>query len=789
MSAVVRNLPIRRKVSLIVMLTVTMALVLACTAFIVYDYGSDRRSMADDVDTLAKVLASNSAASLIFHDPEAAGEILSAVRAQPSIRSAAIYDRTNRPFVTYGQSDVRWLPRDYADHVVIGADSIQTFRTIRFRGEAIGTLYLAADLRELQTRMRLQIVVGSSILAATLFLALLLTRGLQRLVTDPLLDLARAAGRVTREKNYSIRVTAREDSGADEIAALKRAFNNMLEEIESRDEALRRHQAELSGQVEQRTSELHDANRALVHAKDIAETVAEINAQLSRQSALILNTATDGIVGIDLDGQLTFLNPAAAAMFGKELADFQHMTVHTAIHYRPDGTHLNDSSCLLGYALRRGESLTRANDEFCRSDGTAFPVEYSATPMRDEQGRVLGSVLTFRDVSEQRAIEKMKDEFVSTVSHELRTPLTSIRGALGLLKSGLLGSVEAKGQRMLEIAVSNTDRLVRLINDILDLERIDSGQFDLSRDPIDAHALMAQAVDGVQTVADAAGVRLVLEPVDAILWVDADRILQTLTNLLGNAIKFSLPSTTVTISGLRKDEMFTFRVADSGRGIPANKVDTIFERFQQVDASDSRDKGGSGLGLAICRSIVNAHGGRIWTEPNGEQGSVFLFTVPVSPTSTAASLTGELIGPKTLLVCEEEGPATSWIVATLRKHGFVVLVTSADNVLAGAEANNPDGIIVNLGAEFDAAPIVDMLKGHPRTRNIPIGIATADPQASLGSFAGNVRAWIRMPLQWEDVLSAVAKLCWTPQVLIVEDDADLARVMSAALQARSIRTM
>ena len=293
--------------------------------------------------------------------------------------------------------------------------------------------------------------------------------------------------------------------------------------------------------------------------------------------------------------------------------------------------------------MRNDEVLRQVSDEvFWRKDGTSFPVDYLAAPILDGKERVTGVAVTFRDVTERRAVERLKSEFVSTVSHELRTPLTSIRGALGLLGSGLLGPVAQKGQRMLEIAISNTDRLVRLINDMLDLERIGSGKVELARGAVDANAVMVQASEGLQSMADQAVVRLVIEPETGTLWGDSDRIMQTLTNLIGNAIKFSPPGTTVTVSGASREADFVFCIADQGRGVPAEKLEMIFERFSQVDASDSRDKGGSGLGLAICQSIVTAHGGRIWAETNHPAGSRFQFTIPLAASSTKPPATIDL---------------------------------------------------------------------------------------------------------------------------------------------------
>jgi signal transduction histidine kinase len=257
----------------------------------------------------------------------------------------------------------------------------------------------------------------------------------------------------------------------------------------------------------------------------------------------------------------------------------------------------------------------------------------------------------------------MKDEFVSVVSHELRTPLTSIRTALGILAQGCLDEQPDKSQRMLEIAFSNTNRLVRLINDILDLERIKFGKALMQKQACNAANLMLQSVDTMRAMAEKAEVNLAVTPISAQLWVDPDRIIQTLTNLLSNAIKFSPPQATVWVTAERRrpdsfefpvfsaaiDELATnsdqpspleaedhsqpdvllISIQDQGRGIPEDKLESIFDRFQQLDASNSGHQGGTGLGLTICRSIVQQHGGQIWVESTVGKGSTFYFTLPL----------------------------------------------------------------------------------------------------------------------------------------------------------------
>jgi signal transduction histidine kinase len=235
-----------------------------------------------------------------------------------------------------------------------------------------------------------------------------------------------------------------------------------------------------------------------------------------------------------------------------------------------------------------------------------------------------------QDVTARKQVERVKDEFVSVVGHELRTPLTSIRGSLGLLEGGVVGKLPEEAQRMLATAVANTDRLVRLINDILDIERLDSERTGLEFEAVSAATLIEQSVQVVQAVADTAGVEIRSRTNEIEVTADPDRIVQTLTNLIGNAIKFSGRGMAVEVAVEVYGSRATFSVKDTGRGIPVELLGAIFERFSQVDASDARERGGTGLGLAISRSIVEHHGGRIWAESREGEGATFLFTLPLS---------------------------------------------------------------------------------------------------------------------------------------------------------------
>jgi PAS domain S-box-containing protein len=352
--------------------------------------------------------------------------------------------------------------------------------------------------------------------------------------------------------------------------------------------------------------------------------------QLGRQNELILTSVGEGLCGVDLQGKTTFVNPAAAKLLGYSVEELLGQSIEVLLPpYKTDGTAYDLTSSPLYAALRRGLIHQGMDEIFQRKNGSIFPVEYICTPIR-EQKEIVGVVIAFKDITERQMVERMKDEFVSVVSHELRTPLTSIHGALRMLASGLLNNQPEKGKRLLEIAVDSTDRLARLINDILDVERIESGKVTMNKKVCFATDLMDRAADVMQAMAEKGGVTLLASAVSAPLWVDPDRIMQTLTNLLSNAIKFSPRGATVWLKAEEQGEHVLFQVKDQGRGIPQDKLESIFERFQQVDTSDARNHEGTGLGLAICRSIVQQHDGQIWVESTLGEGSTFYFTLPLA---------------------------------------------------------------------------------------------------------------------------------------------------------------
>ncbi|MGB3299847.1 MAG: GAF domain-containing protein [Phormidesmis sp.] len=423
--------------------------------------------------------------------------------------------------------------------------------------------------------------------------------------------------------------------------------------------------ASLEERVSQRTAQLEQANESL--KQEMAERERAFQAlqeardalkRLGHQNELILNAAGEGIYGIDPKGKIVFVNPAAIRALGRPKAKVINHFMHDLInHSKPDGTVYSWQQSPIFKTLKHGQTHHVAGDLFFRQDNQPFPVEYVSTSIQ-EKGNIIGAVVIFQDITERQAIETMRDEFIAVVSHELRTPLTSIRAALGLLAQAKLEIPASQRQRMVEIAFSNTNRLVRLVSDILDVERIKLGKITLNRQTCDLADIMTQSADEMRAMADNHHIQLSVLPLSAQLNADRDRIMQTFSNLFSNAIKFSPAGTTVWATAQQIDAsnqstvesslspkgkeaiqstlaqapaLALIQVKDQGNGIPEDKLEDIFTQFEQLNTSDAAHQGGTGLGLAICRSIVQQHQGEMWAESTPNVGSRLFFTLPLLP--------------------------------------------------------------------------------------------------------------------------------------------------------------
>ena len=363
-----------------------------------------------------------------------------------------------------------------------------------------------------------------------------------------------------------------------------------------------------------------------------------------REQELIVASVADGLYGIGVDGSINMQNPASARMLGYATEALLGQDAHACLHrHRPDGSEYPLDACPIHATLEDGVTRVVYDDVFWRLDGTSLPVEYAVSARTNDQGLRNGAIVAFRDVTERRAVERLKSEFVSTVSHELRTPLTAIRAALGLALGGAVGELPAKVREVLDVASRNSERLTALINDLLDLEKIEAGRASFHDEYLELTEVVRRAVEMNQPYADRFDVhfRVAADSEPLPVLADEGRLMQVLTNLLSNAAKYSPRGGTVTISVERTGTDATVAVRDHGPGVPEHFRARLFSRFAQADSADARAKGGTGLGLSIAQAIVDRMHGVVDFENHPEGGAVFRVRLPIAPGMLAAAKDGQ----------------------------------------------------------------------------------------------------------------------------------------------------
>ena len=428
-----------------------------------------------------------------------------------------------------------------------------------------------------------------------------------------------------------------------------------------------------------------------------------------------------------------------------------------------------------------------------------FQVAKRAMPASGAEPKVL---TVAQDVSARRHVDKLKEEFVATVSHELRTPLTSIRGALGMLVAGLAGELGADARSLLEIAHNSTERLVRLINDLLDIEKLESGRLSLRMEPLSLRQVLEQAVAQNAAYAREFGVSIEarLPPADAWVRGDPDRLAQVLANLLSNAVKHSPTGGVVELRAQRAGGMLEIGVRDHGAGIPEDFRSRVFERFSQADGSDVRRRGGTGLGLAITRSLVEQHGGTIGFETPEGGGTRFHVRLPAIqhplPAVAAPSVDA---GParRLVLVLDDDPESAAQLGTILQATGFHVATCGTTEGARALLATEPvSALAVSLALRREAPlAFIGALRGMPEYRHLPVlgvGVRPAgeDDAATLAGGAIGIGDWLSKPFDADRVVASV-RACLDPRdgrprVLHVEDDADLRALLAGLLEAEPL---
>ncbi|WP_420476199.1 ATP-binding protein [Noviherbaspirillum sp. ST9] len=454
-------------------------------------------------------------------------------------------------------------------------------------------------------------VLGSGMGLALLFSVLGLIAA--RRISRPLQDLADEAQRVQRRESAEIPVSR---AAYEEVQTLTGSLNALLSSLLQKESDLKELNLTLERRVEQRTRELEQA---------LAQGKAN-----ERRIQTIIDTAQDAFIAVDLNGRIADWNAAATRMFGWDADEaIGRPLVELVVPERFRASLANAMRAFnetgdIGALDRRLERVV------VNRKGEELPVEVTIGLAGSGDTYFFSAFL--HDISERKKVERMKNEFISTVSHELRTPMTSIRASLGMLADGFAGELPPDTRELIGIAHVSCERLVRLVNDVLDIEKIESGNMEFDMRPHRLRPLVDEAVDAVRGSAGQMGVRIEVEcdAGAAVVNADHDRMIQVLVNLLSNAIKFSPSGATVTLRVDADQGKVRVSVIDRGPGIPAEFRDRIFQKFAQADSTDSRQKGGTGLGLSICKSIVEQHGGSVSFVSETGQGAVFMVELPAA---------------------------------------------------------------------------------------------------------------------------------------------------------------
>jgi PAS domain S-box-containing protein len=508
---------------------------------------------------------------------------------------------------------------------------------------------------------------------------------------------------------------------------------------------------------------------------------------LSRQQA-IFSSAMVGIITLNESGSIEQLNPSAERMFGVTSAEVARRDIDRLIDL--GGPRDVSSAVQLRHLAADGDSLRELEGH--RADKTTFPINFELSDMPIGERRMF--VVFVRDITTRKRHERMKDEFVATVSHELRTPMTSIAGSLGLLAGGAAGPLPDPAKRLLAIAHSNSQRLVRLINDILDIEKIESGKVVFALQPVELKALTAQAIEANKGFAESFGVTVRLDPAsaEALVRVDPDRMTQVVINLLSNAVKFSPRGDEVVVAIENNGTTARVTVRDHGPGVPEDYRTRIFEKFVQVDATDARQKGGTGLGLSIVKQIMLRLGGEVGLEPAAGGGTVFHVELPCW--DHIELLETERLGRAgnaLVLLCEDDPDAAAVLAGRLRAAGFSTDVAcTADEAVKGAASRSYAAILVDLQLpDSDGISLIKNLRAQPRYHNTPIVVVSADPRRGRDdqrSSTLNVLDWLEKPVDTERLLHVLNRPIVRdnyvrPRILHLDDDRDVLRLVAQAL--------
>lgn len=682
-----RDLPIKRKLVGVILLTSFVVLGLTSLMLLTYELYSYKQTTRRSLATIADIIASNSTAVLIYDDRKLAAEILEGLAAEPEIAAAAMYDGEGKLYAAYPKDeDTAALPaRPGRDGIDFHLRDVTVFKPVREGDHRVGTLYLRGDLTGMYWRLGVYGLVLLAVLAVSAFVAWLLSHFFQRLISQPILDLAKTARLVSENRDYSTRAVKR---SGDEIGDFTEAFNSMLNQIQESHSALRASEERLSAVFQQ---------------------------------------AGAGIAQTDLDGRFLMVNDRFCEIVGRPRGELLTRRMHDITH----AADLGHYTYLMTHSAQDASSFV-VESRYDRPQGGFVWVRNSVAFIRNANGVADSALTVAEDITASKRTEKelerardealaaarAKDDFLAALSHELRTPLNPV--LLLASESAADTSLPERVREDFDTIRKNVELEARLIDDLLDLTRITRGKLLLDMRPHDVHAILQDALATVRSDLDAKQItpalRLACGP--ATVLGDAVRMQQIFWNVLKNAVKFTGDRGEIAIEtriDADKGEL-AVEITDTGIGLEPTEIERIFDAFSQGDHAGpggSHRFGGVGLGLAISRMLVELHHGSIRaSSPGRGRGAKFTIELPLlrsttrSPLETPASITAPASGLPAaqqvlrgrILLVEDHVPTRSTLQQLLmRRHYEVVAAGTMAEARALMETERVDFVISDIG--------------------------------------------------------------------------------------------
>lgn len=555
--------------------------------------------------------------------------------------------------------------------------------------------------------------------------------------------------------------------------------------------------------IHELNKDLKDAYVQLKSAKDSLELkVQERTKELmvsEKKYRSIIDDSFDPIITLNNKGEIISWNKGAEMTFGYKDSE---------VLIRPIDILICDKQKNLMNSLAEQGYLRNFISQWKTSGGEQMFVNITASEIENAN-----TCLIARDITKEKKVDQMKSDFISNVSHELRTPLTSIKGAVELVLAGAEGAITDSQANMLNIVRNNALRLIRLISDLLDLSKIESGKIEMEIKRHDIVPILKDTIAEIKPVADKKKIIIDYRPeVPALeLAFDKDRIKQVVVNLIGNAIKFTPEDGTITLSlKENNNNCVDVAVTDTGIGISRENFKKLFERFQQVDSSTTRVYGGTGLGLAISKSIVEMHKGRIWVESTPGKGSTFAFSLPalqkehskvqvVEPQAEASEK--EIEKPsysvKKVMVVDDDKDVACIISEYLQKKNYeVTVVNSGMDAIKKAAELMPDLITMDvLMPNIDGFSVTELIRQNPKTKDIPVVIISAVYEKEKGYKVG-VSDFLTKPFEAKQLYESIKKVerqqsdeMIKKKIMVVDDDPDIIALLTMSLRGENYIVM